>query len=277
MTRPLARAAFALLFAALPAAASLAPQEIELEVQLESAQEARLQSVLRKLLASDDILVIVDMDLAADSRPRLTELLPGVPMKDIPASADMPMLVKSVVRSMNATIILDDALPAEAKDIAEQNAAKVLSMDLARGDTVEVKRARLRAQLSAAPAPAREWLKPEDFVPSVAVELETDFAALSPAVVQEVNRMAPFGIGNPRPVLSSSNVTAVGTRKKLWGDRFQVFLRQEKRVWPAIGPAAIVNELENNVPVEVAYTPKEAFRDPEGVELELKAARLISL
>ncbi len=165
---------------------------------------------------------------------------------------------------------LVDALKACADDLVTYGGH-------AKAAGVSLKRDRFDAFSGRLDAVAREWLKPEDFVPSVTVELSADFSALTPAVVDEVNRMAPFGIGNPRPVLSSSNVTAVGTRKKLWGDRYQVFLRQEKRVWPAIGPAAIVDALENNVPVEVAYTPKEAFRDPDGVELELKAARLLSL
>lgn len=160
------------------------------------------------------------------------------------------------------------------------DALKACSGDLtaygghAKAAGVTLRRERFDAFASRFDGVAREWLKPDDFVPSVSVEIEAGFASLTPAVVGEVNRMAPFGIGNPRPVFSSSNVTAVGTRKKLWGDRMQVYLRQEKRVWPAIGPAAIVDALENNVPVDVAYTPKEAFRDPEGVELELQAARL---
>ncbi|MBI3300212.1 MAG: hypothetical protein HYZ75_18750 [Elusimicrobia bacterium] len=164
MTRHLARAAVALLCACPAVFAAQGTQEIETEVALESAQEARLQTVLRKVLASEDVLVIVDMDLVTDSRPRLSELLPGVPLKDTPVAADMAPLVRSSVKALSATVILDDSLSADADTPAQKIAEQVLSMDLGRGDAVTVKRMRLRGQLAAARAPAREWMMPAPLV-----------------------------------------------------------------------------------------------------------------
>ncbi|TPW16771.1 MAG: hypothetical protein FD126_3805, partial [Elusimicrobia bacterium] len=116
--------------------------------------------MLRKVLSSEDVLVIVDMDVAVDSRPRMTELLPGVPIKDTPVGADMSPLVNATIKSISATIFLDDALPPESKALVEKTAEQVLGLDFARGDAVTVKPMRLRAQLSAARPAIKDWLTP---------------------------------------------------------------------------------------------------------------------
>jgi hypothetical protein len=159
MRRPLLGAVLAL-FCASPSPGAQATAAVESEVQLESAQEARLQALLRKVLSSEDVLVIVDMDVAVDSRPRMTELLPGVPLKDTPAAADMAPLTNATVRAMSATVFLDDALPAASDALVQKTAEQVLGLDLARGDSVTVKRMRLRGQLAAARPAAKDWLTP---------------------------------------------------------------------------------------------------------------------
>ncbi|MDE2292108.1 MAG: hypothetical protein KGL53_08495, partial [Elusimicrobia bacterium] len=147
------------LLGAAPLRAAEAPDQMQAQVQLESSQESRLQTVLRKVLATDDVLVIVDMDVATESHPRLTELLPGVPIKDSPAADEMPSVTSSRVRSVAATVILDDALPKADDALAQETADKVLGLDPARGDSVTIRRMRLRPQL--APHQERkDWITP---------------------------------------------------------------------------------------------------------------------
>lgn len=120
---------------------------------------------------------------------------------------------------------------------------------------------------------ARDRLTPEDFVPQVLIEAETSFDQVTPALLGEIDQMAPFGIGNPRPVFATAHAVPVGSRRRLWGTRFQCFLKDGDAVRVAIGPEPIVSAFENGAPVDVAYTVKRAYRDPEGVELEIQAAR----
>lgn len=159
MRKPLLGALCALALAA-PLRAAQVPSEVESEVQLESAQEARLQAILRKVLSSEDVLVIVDIDVDVDSRPRMTELLPGVPIKDIPAGADMSPLVNATVKSISATVFIDDALPPEKRALVEKTAEQVLGLVHSRGDAVKVEPMRLRAQLAAARPAIKDWLAP---------------------------------------------------------------------------------------------------------------------
>ncbi len=167
MTTLLARALLAALCAALPARAAQGPGDIESKVSLESAQEARLQTVLRKVLGTEDVLVIVEMELAVETRPRMTEVLPGVPVKDSPAAADLPSVTKSSIKSLTATVILDDSAAKEAEALAQRTAEQVLGLDLARGDSVTVKKMRLRPQLTAARPDYRQWLAPPTLVPLI--------------------------------------------------------------------------------------------------------------
>lgn len=163
MRAPLAAAALTAVLC-LPSRAAQLSAEVESEVQLESAQEARLQGVLRRVLGSEDVLVIVDMDVDVQSKPRMTELLPGVPIKDTPAAAEMSPLTNASVKSINATVMLDDSIPADADALVQKTAEQVLSLDLSRGDAVAVKRMRLRTQLTSARPTLKDWLGPGPIV-----------------------------------------------------------------------------------------------------------------
>ncbi|MBI2362132.1 MAG: hypothetical protein HYV15_01950 [Elusimicrobia bacterium] len=135
----------ALLLGAPCAHGAQASQDLETEVQLEGSQEARLQSVLRKVLASDDVLVIVDLTLAAEARSGVTELLPGVPLDKTPIAKDLAALNRAMVKGIAATVILDKSVPPEADALVQSTAESVLGLNLARGDAVTVKRMPLRA------------------------------------------------------------------------------------------------------------------------------------
>lgn len=61
-------------------------------------------------------------------------------------------------------------------------------------------------------AAAAGRLSADDLVPSVAVDGEVPLAAVTDALAHELRRLAPFGAGNPEPVLAVRGVQAVSTR-----------------------------------------------------------------
>jgi single-stranded-DNA-specific exonuclease len=63
--------------------------------------------------------------------------------------------------------------------------------------------AELRAHLD---AHARTCLTSADFEPSLEYDAEVDFGDISPSLYQLVNRMEPFGQGNPEPVFTARGV-----------------------------------------------------------------------
>ncbi|TBR16983.1 hypothetical protein EPO15_17900, partial [bacterium] len=161
LKRPLLGAVAALFCAGASWAVQL-PQEVESEVKLESAQEARLQAVLRRVLSSEDVLVIVDMDVDVQQKPRMTELLPGVPIKDTPAGAELSPLTSAAIKSVSATVILDDSIPdtPEIKSLVDKTVRQVIGIDDSRGDTVAVNRMRLRTQIANVRPSLKDWLGP---------------------------------------------------------------------------------------------------------------------
>lgn len=55
-------------------------------------------------------------------------------------------------------------------------------------------------------------LHPDDLVPSMTIEAEVPLAAITEALARQMQRLAPFGAGNPEPVLAVRGLRAVTTR-----------------------------------------------------------------
>jgi single-stranded-DNA-specific exonuclease len=56
-----------------------------------------------------------------------------------------------------------------------------------------------------------------DLVPRLNIDDEVDLAQLTPSLVDEISRMAPFGVGNARPVLSSIDLEVIDTPRAVGG------------------------------------------------------------
>lgn len=54
---------------------------------------------------------------------------------------------------------------------------------------------------------AKETLTEEDFVPKIEVELDLDILDLDLNLPEQINLLAPFGMGNPKPIFKLSDVT----------------------------------------------------------------------
>ncbi|MBI5594904.1 MAG: hypothetical protein HY928_02320 [Elusimicrobia bacterium] len=221
MSRHLALAAALLPLGAPCAHGAQASQDLETEVQLESAQEARLQGVLRKVLASDDVLVIVDLSLASEARSGITELLPGVPLDKTPIAKDLASLNRAMVKGISATVILDKSVPTDTDVLVQSTAESVLGLESSRGDTVTVKRMPLKAAVGVPAPAARDWVMPAPVVsllwlfaavlgvgllygrflrPLLGVLREVGMARSTPQSVQAIPGAAVDNTGPPPPL-----------------------------------------------------------------------------
>ncbi|HXF83578.1 MAG TPA: single-stranded-DNA-specific exonuclease RecJ [bacterium] len=59
---------------------------------------------------------------------------------------------------------------------------------------------------------AEERLRPDDLTPALAVDAEVPLGAVTDALARELEQLAPFGAGNPEPVLAVRGVQALSTR-----------------------------------------------------------------
>lgn len=67
-------------------------------------------------------------------------------------------------------------------------------------------RERLEAFSDAFDAAVRSRLKDEDFQPSLKLDADSRLAAIDAALLEEIRRLEPFGLGNPEPVLRLSGL-----------------------------------------------------------------------
>lgn len=98
---------------------------------------------------------------------------------------------------------------------------------------------------------------------------------LNPSLLAEIDRLGPFGHGNPEPVLESVDVQPLNPRTT-HGDTLRVRFRCGPHVLSAFGTGLGVRTSELRHRVDIAFTPR-ASRNPrkQGVELILRDLRSV--
>jgi single-stranded-DNA-specific exonuclease len=81
---------------------------------------------------------------------------------------------------------------------------------------------------------AARHLRPEDLIPQLAVDAEVSFADLSPALLEELEQLAPFGCGNPRPVFCARGVRLHGPPRVLQEKHLKMRVVQQNRTFEAV-------------------------------------------
>ena len=123
-------------------------------------------------------------------------------------------------------------------------------------------------------------LRPEDRIAEIRVDAEAIFSQLTLQTVQQIEQLAPFGAGNPRPVLCSSQVNCAEPPQKLGGNdrHLAVKLTQHGVTLRAVafGQGDWLDDLSRlDRPIDVAYRPvMNEFRGRRSVEIHLVDWRL---
>lgn len=122
-----------------------------------------------------------------------------------------------------------------------------------------------------------------DRVAEVLIDAEAPFSQLTPQTVGQIEQLAPFGHGNPRPVLCASGITLAEPPKRMGGGErhLSLKLRQHGITLRAVGfgQGEFADELAAiNRPLDVAYRPViNEFKGRRSVEVHLVDWRLSEL
>jgi single-stranded-DNA-specific exonuclease len=114
-----------------------------------------------------------------------------------------------------------------------------------------------------------------DRVPDIAIDAETILSQLSLNTLQQIEQLAPFGCGNPRPVLCACGVTLAGPPRRMGGGErhLSVRLRQQNSTLRgvAFGRGESADELaELEGGLDIAFRPViNDFNGRRSVEMHL--------
>ncbi len=122
----------------------------------------------------------------------------------------------------------------------------------------------------------RGMLREEHLRRVLRIDAQIPLSGITPAVVEEIERMAPFGEGNPRPVVASRGIRVAGSPRRLGRDGAHLsFLATDGRVSIraiAFGRGPLAPVLSKaDLRLDIAYTPGlDRWRGDGSLELSVK-------
>ena len=124
---------------------------------------------------------------------------------------------------------------------------------------------------------ANDTLSPEDLVPRLRVDGHLPLASITPAVVEGLKAMEPFGSGNPRPVFHTGAVQLTKKPRVLKNQHLSMSIRQGARVFRAVAwrmadRAEFITQ--HGARLDVAFNLTENdYRDEHTIELSVADVR----
>ncbi len=122
---------------------------------------------------------------------------------------------------------------------------------------------------------AKGILTPEHLVPKLDIDMSMPVGGLSESVVEGISRLAPFGIGNPRPLFSSSKLKLKLPPKKISKSGVKMWVTDGKYTYEAIGFGPQVEFVPGlNTPFNIAYVPSiHSWQGIKTIQLDIKDIR----
>ncbi|MBI4051454.1 MAG: hypothetical protein HY400_03000, partial [Elusimicrobia bacterium] len=122
---------------------------VEAKLALESSLEKRLRSLLTEILGSEDLIVIINVDLRTEQEKREVseeEVMPGVPVKQNPAVPGAGALgaTLTMVKRVQATIIVDKATRDTDIKLIQKVTGGLLGVSPERGDAISIEKMEFR-------------------------------------------------------------------------------------------------------------------------------------
>ena len=114
-------------------------------------------------------------------------------------------------------------------------------------------------------------------MPKLRIDLDISLKDLSMGVLEELDLLEPFGMGNPRPVFSSANVWVKTNPKRVGKNTLVIWVTDGDVTCEAVG-YRMADEFSDDVlsrPFSIAYAPGLKHRHGRTtIQLELKDIRL---
>ena len=124
---------------------------------------------------------------------------------------------------------------------------------------------------------ALDRLGPDDLRPHLHLDGPLAFDAITPALVEQLTAMAPYGMGNPKPVFSAAAIDVVDGPRRLKERHLKMSLRQQGRTFRALAWNAVEKEpviTATSGVLEIAYSLEQnEFNGNTYTELRLSDAR----
>lgn len=190
-----------LLLAAPARAAASASNEIEAKIALESSLEKRLESVLREVLGSKDVVVIVNADMMTEAERKVAEIMPGVPPKEVPSAAAPLSVAPTLVRKLGATVFVDQGMSEVDRELARKTVERLLGLQEGTGAIV-IEPTTFRRAPAVDPKDPAVWAVPAAWLLFAALALMLVYARfLAPLVslAREAAAAAKERAGPPAP------------------------------------------------------------------------------
>jgi single-stranded-DNA-specific exonuclease len=120
---------------------------------------------------------------------------------------------------------------------------------------------------------ARDRLQEQALIPTLSLDGEVMLNEVDDGFVGDVERLAPFGMGNPRPVLCAKNVTVQSVRAVGQG-HLQLDLIQGQAVRRAIAFGMAGRAPRVGAGLDVAFHPEHnTFRGERSIQLRVRDFR----
>ena len=116
-------------------------------------------------------------------------------------------------------------------------------------------------------------LQPEDYLPGLDIDACIDFGDLSQDLISQINSLAPFGEGNPRPIFSTKRLMLKSKPIKLGRDTLKLWVSDGRFTYQAIGfgMSKYYDLVENSDTIDLAYSVSfDKWQGENNIQLEIK-------
>jgi single-stranded-DNA-specific exonuclease len=125
---------------------------------------------------------------------------------------------------------------------------------------------------------ARINILPEDLLPSLNIDCQVPLSVLNVELVRDLENLAPFGMGNPQPVLCSRNLELKGEPMLLGKETIKFWVSDGKLTAQVVGfgRADLFSVLSAANRMDLTYSPSiDDWQDEPAVQLELKDIKIV--
>ena len=120
---------------------------------------------------------------------------------------------------------------------------------------------------------AHEQLSLEDLLPSLDIDLELDLAGLTEGVVEELEKLEPFGTANPEPLFYTRGLKLKGEPQSLGRQTLKFWVSDGSVTFQVIGfgMSSLLPSLKEAKSLDIVYTPRmDNWQDDSSIILEAR-------